>query len=53
MKNFESRLLKKIDSLYGYTEKLEYLNGQFLKAKTKEQENIILKMVDQLNQWGC
>ena len=48
----KDKILKKIDKLNSYSEKLEYLNGQFLKAKTVEQETIILDMIEQLKQWG-
>jgi len=47
-----SKILSKIDRLDTYTEKLEYLNGLFLKAKTLQDEILILKLLDQLHHWG-
>jgi len=45
--NFKNRLLKKIDSLDSYNEKLCYLNDQFIKADTR-QEEIVLEMIKRL-----
>lgn len=52
MDKFKKRLLTKIDNLQGFYAKLEFLNNQFLKAKTEEQENVILEMIEQLKFWG-
>jgi hypothetical protein len=52
MDKFKKRLLTKIDNLQGFYAKLEFLNNQFLKTKTEEQENIILEMIEQLKFWG-
>jgi len=49
----KNSILKKIDHMYGYTEKLEYLNGLFLKAKTTEDEEMILEMIEQLKLYGA
>ena len=43
-----SKILKKIDRLSSFYEKLEYLNTLFLKAKNKEDEDLILKMIEEL-----
>lgn len=53
LENFKNRILKKLDSMGsdGHA-KLGYLNGLFLKVKTFEQEKIILKMIQELKQWG-
>lgn len=48
----KEKILKKIDSLYGYTEKIEYLNSMFLKAKNSNEENMILEMIKQLQFFG-
>ena len=46
MKNkLQNKILKKIDVLTGYDEKLEYLNSMFLKAKTAGDEEMILDML--------
>ena len=45
-------ILKEIDKLNGYENKLEYLNGLFLKANNQNDENMILSMIEQLKQWG-
>ena len=50
--NFKQKLLRKIDRLYGYQEKIEYLNGQYLKAKTKSQEETLLQMIKDLQFYG-
>jgi hypothetical protein len=47
LENFKTRLLKKIDKISNYSEKIGYLNDQFIKADTK-QEQIILSMLDSL-----
>lgn len=47
----KSKILKKIDQMTSYTEKLEYLNAQFLKAKSSD-EAMILDMIEQLKFWG-
>jgi len=47
-----SNILKKIDKLNGYNEKLEYLNKCFLKAKNAQEENLILDMIKQLKFFG-
>lgn len=46
------RMLKEIDTMSSYTEKLEYLNDQFLKAKTKNEEGMILELIEQLKFYG-
>ena len=48
----QKSILKKIDNLFGYYEKLEYLNGLFLKAKTNKDETMILEMIEQLKFYG-
>jgi hypothetical protein len=48
----KSNIIAKIDKLTGYYDKLEYLNGCFLKAKTTEQEEMILQMIEQLKFFG-
>lgn len=35
-----------------YIETLEYLNGLFLKAKTKDEEQMILELIESLRAWG-
>lgn len=41
-------ILSKIDKLSSFYEKLEYLNGLFLKAKNNQQEGMILSMIESL-----
>lgn len=45
-------ILKRIDNIQGFYAKLEYLNGLFLKAKTRKQEKIIEDLIKQLKFWG-
>ncbi len=52
MNSFKDKLLKHIDKLNTYTEKLEYLNKCFLSANTSIKELIVLKMIEDLKQWG-
>lgn len=44
-------MLKKIDKMASYNEKLEYLNSKFLMAKTIKEENMILDMIEQLKKY--
>lgn len=45
-------ILKKIDGMSSYAEKLEYLNKLFLQAKNNADEEMILDMIKQLKFWG-
>lgn len=45
-------ILKKIDGMSSFTEKLEYLNKLFLQAKNNADEEMILDMIKQLKFWG-
>ena len=49
---YEDKLLKHIDSLTTYNEKLEYLNDKMLSASNAHYELIIADMLAQLKQWG-
>lgn len=52
MEKLKKRLLKKIDDMGSYEERLDFLNRQFLKAKTGMEESIILDMIVQLKFYG-
>lgn len=41
-------ILNRIDKMIGYYEKLEFLNGQYLRAVTAEEEDLIMGMLEQL-----
>ena len=41
-------IIKKLDRLSSYYEKLEYLNGLYLKAKTTAQEILIEELIKRL-----
>lgn len=49
----KKKMLKKIDDMISYTQKLEYLNDEFLKAKTDAEAEMILGMIRQLKFWGA
>ena len=49
----KSRILKKLDNLTGYDEKLEYLNSQYLKSVSLVDDFDIMEMIKQLKEWGC
>lgn len=48
----QESILKKIDNMTSFNEKLEYLNGLFLKAKKAKDEEMLLDMIEQLKFWG-
>jgi hypothetical protein len=41
-------ILASLDQLETYTEKLDYLNGLFLKSKNTHEDEIILEMIERL-----
>jgi len=47
LNNYRNRLIKKIDSLDSYNEKLCYLNDQFIKA-TSKHEAIVIDLIKRL-----
>lgn len=49
---FKEKLLKKLDNMTSYNEKLCFLNDQFIKA-TRSRELVILNMIEQLKLWGA
>ncbi len=51
-RQFKMNLLEKIDNLSTYTDKLEFLNAQYLQADTRDKENIIISMIASLKEWG-
>lgn len=52
MCKLEKTLLSQLDHCYSYSEKLELLNTAYLKAKTTDEENLILSMINKLKFWG-
>ena len=44
----KSTILKKLEKMSSFTEKLEYLNGLYLKASTSLDEEMILEMIERL-----
>lgn len=47
-----TKMLKHIDTLTGYNAKLEYLNGQYLKAGSDAEETMILDLIKRLKFFG-
>jgi hypothetical protein len=43
-----STVVNRLDKLDNFTEKLKYLHGLFLKAKTEDQEEMILDIIKRL-----
>lgn len=48
----KKELIFKYTENMSYIETLEYLNGLFLKAKTRADENMILELIESLKAWG-
>jgi hypothetical protein len=48
----KQKILKMIDQLNSFTEKLALLNKLYLNAKSKKDEDMILDMIKQLKFWG-
>lgn len=53
LSNKKDRMLGKIDSLSFFSEKLEYLNSCFLRAKSEAEETMISDMIKTLKFFGC
>lgn len=53
LSNKKTRMLKKIDGMFGYSEKFEYLNNCLFKAKTEAEETMISDMIKTLKFFGC
>lgn len=48
----KQRILKKIDKMHSYNEKLEYLNSEYLKSKSLTDDSDIMEMIKELKEWG-
>jgi hypothetical protein len=46
------KILNKLDRANGFSEKLEILNKEFLRAKTRNEEDVILDMIERLKFFG-
>jgi len=52
MKIHRQEILREIDRMDTYTEKLETLNELYLQALTKSDEMILLDMIEELKNYG-